>query len=56
MTHKNCPYTAPEAELLVIRFEENFLESGTSDPGSLGNPGFPGSDILDPGSGFDFIF
>lgn len=27
MTHKNCPYTAPEAELLVIRFEENFLES-----------------------------
>ena len=27
MTHKNRFYTAPEAELLVIRFEENFLDS-----------------------------
>ena len=27
MTRKNLPYTAPEAELLVIRFEENFLDS-----------------------------
>ena len=56
MTRKNCLYTAPEAELLVIRFEENFLESGTSDPGTPGDPGFPGTDILDPGAGFDFIF
>lgn len=27
MTHKKLFYTAPEAELLVIRFEENFLDS-----------------------------
>lgn len=27
MTQKNLPYTAPEAELLVIRFEENLLAS-----------------------------
>ena len=27
MTHEHLPYTAPEAELLVIRFEENFLDS-----------------------------
>ena len=56
MSQKNQFYTAPEAELLVIRFEENFLESGINNPGSLGNPGVPGSDIIDPGSGFEFIF
>lgn len=27
MTQKSLPYTAPEAELLVIRFEENLLAS-----------------------------
>lgn len=52
MTHKNRPYTAPEAELLVIRFEENFTAS-VGDPGA---PGVPGSDILDPTDDFIFIF
>lgn len=27
MTQKNLLYTAPHAELLVVRFEENFLDS-----------------------------
>ena len=52
MSQKNLPYTAPEAELLVIRFEENFVTS-VGDPG---DPGLPGMDILDPGSDFTFIF
>ena len=52
MTHKKLFYTAPEADLLVIRFEENFVTS----VGEPGNPGTPGLDILDPGSDFTFIF
>lgn len=56
MSQHNRFYTAPEAELLVVRFEENFLVSGVSDPGDPGDPGFPGTDILDPGSGFEFVF
>ena len=54
MTTQKHPYTAPEADLLVVRFEENFLGSG--DVGNPGDPGMPGSEILDPGAGFEFIF
>ena len=51
MTDKHL-YTAPEAELLVVRFEENFVTS----VGEPGAPGLPGSDILDPDLDFTFIF
>ena len=50
MTDKHL-YTAPEAELLVVRFEENILSGG--EPGNLGLPGQPGTDIPDP---FEFVF
>ena len=52
MTHKNRPYTAPEAELLVIRFEENFTVSG----GEPGAPGAPGGDFIFGGGVDDNIF
>ena len=50
MTKKHI-YMAPEAELLVVRFEENILSGG--EPGSPGDPGMPGADIPDP---FEFVF
>ena len=41
MIRKNLPYTAPEAELLVIRFEERFLtvsgEGNTIDDAIIDN-------------------
>ena len=53
MTQKHL-YTAPEADLLVVRFEENFLISG----GEPGAPGAPGGDFIfgggvDDGNIFD---
>ncbi|MBO4340056.1 MAG: hypothetical protein J5835_01315 [Bacteroidales bacterium] len=45
MTRSKLCYTAPEADLLVVRFEENVLLSG-------GEPGQPGQ----AGGAFDNIF
>ena len=44
------PYTAPEADLLVVRFEENILSGG-----DFGTEQFPGAglDLDDP---INFIF
>ena len=50
MTDKHL-YTAPVAELLVVRFEENILSGG--EPGDPGMPGMPGTDIPDP---YEFLF
>lgn len=41
MSHKNLFYTAPDAELLVIRFEENFLESAGMGIDPISNDGDP---------------
>lgn len=35
------PYTAPEADLLVIRFEENFLDSAGMDINPITGDGDP---------------
>ena len=43
-------YTAPQADLLVIRFEENILSGG-----EFGNEDFPGS-ILDIDDPIIFVF
>lgn len=41
MSHKKLFYTAPEAELLVIRFEENFLDSAGMGIDPISNDGDP---------------
>lgn len=41
MSQKNRFYTAPEAELLVIRFEENFLDSAGLGIDPISNDGDP---------------
>jgi hypothetical protein len=40
--NKKLQYSAPEAELLVVRFEENFCQ--TTEPGTI-----PGDDYDDQG-------
>ena len=52
MTQKHL-YTAPEAELLVVRFEENFLTSG---PGSGYNDAGNAGNALLENDAFNFIF
>ncbi|MBQ9653641.1 MAG: hypothetical protein IJV32_05390 [Bacteroidales bacterium] len=41
MLQKNRFYTAPEAELLVVRFEENFLDSAGTSIDPISNDGDP---------------
>ena len=51
MTQKHV-YTAPEADLFVVRFEESFLLSG----GEYGEPGAAGGDFIFGGGADDNIF
>ena len=36
--NKKLLYSAPEAELLFIKFEDNFCQTGYGDPGTAGGP------------------
>ena len=47
LMNKNPFYAAPEAELLVVRFEGNFM--GTGDPGTPGTGGYGDNPMDDLG-------